>query len=80
MCLLVCRRSQCLRCMAVVKEICRARKWSSFLHDDYSDIAYININVHIDIETITGRGSQHRPGGEWEDLVIVTQCFGVWKE
>ena len=66
--------------MAVVEQIRGAGGDRSFLHDDYSDVSHIEIDIPIDVENANGHRSEHRAGGEREHLVIVAKRFGIWEE
>ena len=66
--------------MTVVEKICRARSGGSFLHDDYTHIAHLQIDLPIDVEGIDRSRRENRAGRQREHLIIVTESFGVWEE
>jgi hypothetical protein len=66
--------------VAVVEQICGAGGRCSFLHDDYSDVSHIEIDLPIDVESADGHRNEHRAGGERKHLVIVAKCFGIREE
>jgi len=65
--------------MAIVEQVCRARSGGSLLHDDYSNISYIEIDVCIGVESIDC-GGEYRAGREGEDLIIMAQGFSIRKK
>ena len=66
--------------MAVVEQICRTGGRRSFLHNDYSRVSHIEIDLPIDVESANGHRSEHRAGGERKHLVIVAKRFGIREE
>jgi hypothetical protein len=66
--------------VAIVEQVCRASGSGSLLHDDYSNIAHLEVEIGIDIEGADSGGRQDGAGGEGEDLVMVAQGLGIWKE
>ena len=66
--------------MAVIKSLCCAGSGGSFLHDDYSHISRVQINLAIDIKSVDGRRCEDCAGSEGENLIIVTESFCVWEE
>jgi hypothetical protein len=66
--------------MAVVEQICRAGSGRSFLHDDYSDVSHIQIDLPTDIEIADGHRRKDSARGERKHLIIVTKGFSVREE
>jgi hypothetical protein len=66
--------------VTVVEQICGASCRCRLLHDDYSNIAHLQIEFGIDVEGIDGGGRKHRAGREGKNLIMMAQGFGVGEE
>lgn len=73
------RRRRRGRWMAIEEETCGAREGRSFLHDDYSYIAYVEIEVGIQVKRVD-RSRKHGRRGKGEELVGMAECLRIWEE
>lgn len=67
--------------MTVVEKICRACEVGSFLHDDYSYISHVEVDLAIEVKSAHGRRREN--GGarcQWKHLIIVAESCRVWEE
>jgi hypothetical protein len=57
-----------------------ASGFGRFLHDDYSNVSQVQIDLAIHIELADDSRSEYRAGGQRKDLAIVAESLGVWEE